>query len=559
MAGLLFSESFIIRLSSYQTENPVKKLLLFLLCAITLLPFQSCRKGDPSWDTGIVLPLAHASLTIDNLMRDSLRADTNFDGSVKLVYSTKFLGLNTDTILNIPDTTIKNSYNSPITINNLTPGYQLTPVTPNQTTFGVSTAQLVFAVLDQGTMLLHLQNDIRKRVVVRYQIPSATKNSIPFDTSFVVAAAPDSLHSRFYNAVVDLGGYTIDFTGTNHDRVNTISTIFSAVIDPTETGNTNVYPSDTVAAINTFSGIKPFYIRGYFGNETIQIGPEETGFSLFSKIQSGSIGLDSLTMSIDIDNYVGMDSRLTMNSIWSKRTSTNQTVYLNNSIIGTPININRGSYSSSWPDVIPSSYHFQFDNSNSNAKALVENLPDKLGYDVTLITNPLGNVSGNNDFLYAAHGIDATLNVEMPLNLFASQLVIADTIIPDFSSIANRENVLKGTITLNAANSFPFDATVDLYFIDAVGNVTGSVVAAPNTVLSGPVALTNGYYVSQGTTNSLLQIPLNETQTQAMLYCSKIVFVSKFDTNSNPVYAKVFPSNRLDLNLSADFDYHVGN
>jgi hypothetical protein len=559
MAGLLFSESFIIRLSSYQTENPVKKLLLFLLCAITLLPFQSCRKGDPSWDTGIVLPLAHASLTIDNLMRDSLRADTNFDGSVKLVYSTKFLGLNTDTILNIPDTTIPYEYHLPFGTLNANEGFQLTPSIPQQTTYNVNGAQLIFGVLNEGQMLVNLRNDLRRRVIVHYQIPCATLNSMPFDTSILVAAAPDSLHGVFRTVVFDLAGYNIDFTGPNHDRSNTFTTLINAQIDPTDIGFSTIYPADSVVANTTISGIKPFYIRGYFGNETIQIGPEETGFSLFSKIQSGSIGLDSLTMSIDIDNYVGMDSRLTMNSIWSKRTSTNQTVYLNNSIIGTPININRGSYSSSWHDVIPSSYHFQFDNSNSNAKALVENLPDKLGYDVTLITNPLGNVSGNNDFLYAAHGIDATLNVEMPLNLFASQLVIADTILPDFSSIANRENVLKGTITLNAANSFPFDATVDLYFIDAVGNVTGSVVAAPNTVLSGPVALTNGYYVSQGTTNSQLQIPLNETQTQAMLYCSKIVFVSKFDTNSNPVYAKVFPSNRLDLNLSADFDYHVGN
>jgi hypothetical protein len=69
----------------------------------------------------------------------------------------------------------------------------------------------------------------------------------------------------------------------------------------------------------------------------------------------------------------------------------------------------------------------------------------------------------------------------------------------------------------------------------------------------------SGYYVSQGFSNSQVLVPLNETQTQALLNSSKIVFLSKFDTNSNPVYAKIFGSNRLDLNLSADFDYRVGN
>jgi hypothetical protein len=538
----------------------VKKLLAFLLTGILLLHFQACRKdGGASWDTGIVLPIAHASLSIDNLLTDTL-STTNPDGSVQIVYSTKFLGLDLDTLFNIPDTTIANVYHIPFGFANVQNGdYLIAPSTPAQTTFAVNNVQLVYGVLDNGLMSLHLQNDIRKRVVVRYQIPCATLNGNPFDTTFTIAAAPDSLHSTFVNAVINLFSYTIDFTGVNHDRANTITTAFTAQIDPTDIGQTTLYPADTVSASNTFSEIKPYYIRGYFGNETQHIGPEETGFSLFQRVQSGSIGLDALTMSLDIDNYIGMDARLTINNIWSKRTATNQTVYLNNSIISTPININRGVYSSTWPDVIPSSYNFTFDNNNSNAKALVENMPDKLGYDVTLVTNPLGNVSGNNDFLYAAHGIDATLNVSMPLSLFADQLVIADTIIPNFSSFTNKENILKGTLTLNAANSFPFDAAIDIYFIDALGNVTGSVVAQPNVITSGPVSLVSGYYVSQGFSNSQVLIPLNETQTQALLNSSKIVFLSKFDTNSNPVYAKIFGSNRLDLNLSADFDYRIGN
>ena len=87
----------------------------------------------------------------------------------------------------------------------------------------------------------------------------------------------------------------------------------------------------------------------------------------------------------------------------------------------------------------------------------------------------------------------------------------------------------------------------------------GSVVAASNLITSGPVVLTNGYFVSQGFSNSVLNIPLSETQTQALFHSSKIVFVSRFDTNSNPAFAKIYGSNRLDLNLSADFDYRIGN
>jgi hypothetical protein len=538
----------------------VKRFLSFLIIGAGFFQFSACKRdGGPSWDTGIVLPLAHASLSIDNLLADSLSV-ANADGSVKLVYSTKFLGLQTDTLFNIPDTTISNLYALPLGYATLADSsYLIPPNTNNQTAFGITTVQLLSGILSSGTMSLRLQNDMRKRVEVRYQIPCATLNSMPFDTSFILPAAPDSLHSTFVTAIISLAGYQIDFSGINHDRVNTITTSFTARIDPTDLGYSTIYPSDTVAAINTFSGIKPYYIRGYFGNQTLQIGPDETDFSLFKKIQSGTIGLDSLKMSISIDNYIGMDSRLTINGIWSHNTHTNQTVHLNNSVMGTPINVNRAQYSNSWLPVIPSSYNFVFDNSNSNAKALVENLPDKLGYDVTLITNPLGNVSGNNDFLFSQYGINAMLNVEMPLNLFADQLVITDTVVPDFSSVNNEENILKGTLSLYAANSFPFDAAIDVYFLDVNGNVTGSVVSQPNVISSGPVAMSGGYLVSVGFSNSLVRIPLTESETQALFHSSKIVFVSKYDTNSNPAYAKIFESNRLDLKLSADFDYRIGN
>jgi len=538
----------------------VKRTLILLFTCISLLQFNACKRDTgPSWDVGIVLPLAHASLSIDGLLTDSLTT-TNADGSIKLVYSTKFLGLETDTLFKFPDTTVANVFHLPIGYANLAPGtFLIPPSTPTQTEFNVSNVEIVMGILTDGLMTMKFKNDIRKRVIVQYQIPCATLNSIPFSVTFLIPAAPDSLNSSIANNTVSLAGYTIDFTGTNNDRVNTITTLFTAQIDPTEIGNTTIYPSDTVSANSAFSNIKPYYIRGYFGNETIQIGPEETSFSLFNQIQSGSIGLDSLKMSVGITNYLGVDSRLTFNGIWSRNTNTNQTVQLNNSLIGNPININRGVLTSSWLPVIPSTYNFTFDNSNSNAKALIENLPHKLGFDVTLVTNPLGNVSGNNDFFFSDYGIEATLDVEIPLNLFADQLVITDTVIPNFSSITFKENILKGKLTLIAANSFPFDAAIDLYFIDVNGNTIGSLVSQPNTINSGPVTLSGGYLVSTGTANSQLTIPLSESQTSDMLNCEKIVFKANFDTNSNPVYTKIFASNHLDINLSADFDYRIGN
>lgn len=536
---------------------PVKKLLLTL--PLIALLAGACRKdGGPSWDTGLVLPLAHASMSLDHLVTDSLLS-TNADGTMKFVYTTTFSDLSTDTLFDIPDTTISNLYAMPFQNFPLNGGdaFPIPPSTP--VTFNVNTVQLVNGVLSAGYLNVVLRNDIRRKIVVRYQIPCASKNNVTFDTSFVVPAAPDSLNHTFMNVSINLSGYSIDFTGPNNNQVNTMTTQISASIAIGELPTT-VYQNETVGAITTFTGIRPFYIRGYFGNQTVQVGPEESGLDFFNRIVSGTLGLDSLTMTLHIDNYVGMDSRLTVNSIWSRNSRTNNTVYLNHSVIGTPINVNRGQYSNNWPPVIPSSYNYVFNNGNSNAKALAENLPDKLGYDLTLVTNPLGNVSGNNDFFYSGFGINAQLSLELPVSFYADRLTLQDTVETNFTSVKNKEDILQGTLTLYAQNSFPFSATVQIYLLDGNNQITDSIVAQPNVISAGIFAPASGNYLfTNGFNSSEIQIPLSPAQTQSLLHSSNVVFKTVFDTNSAPSYVKVYSTNRLDLQLTADFDYHFGN
>ncbi|HLG04325.1 MAG TPA: hypothetical protein VI731_12075 [Bacteroidia bacterium] len=535
----------------------MKKLLFILLAALPAL-FSSCRKGSPSWETGLLFPIAYGSISIDNLITDSLITE-GADGSVRLVYSTKIAGL-TDSLFEIPDTSIINSYNIPFGSVIFNPGDWITPTNnPTQTTYALGNVELVMGILSEGIITLQLKNDIRRRVILNYEIPCASINGDPFDTSFVVNAAPDSLNASYLTAVIDLSGYTFSFTGTNNNMVNTITTIFSARIDPTETLPVTVYNTDSVAAINTFGGIKPYYIRGYFGSETTMAGPEETGMSFFNRVQSGAIGLDSLTMNLRLTNYIGMDARITVNSLWSRNTRTGQSVYMNNSMIGAPINVDRATYATGTPPSNPSVYNFSFNNANSNAKALVENMPDKLGYAISILTNPLGNVSGNNDFFFANYGIDAQLDVELPLNFYADQLVFEDTMEMSFASVENKEKILRGHLTLLASNSFPFTAGLQVFLMDANNQVLDSIIPLPGIINSGATMSVNNYIVSAGFSNTQIHIPLNESQTQALLNSTRLIFRATFDTNSAPGYVKIYSTNRLDLQLTADFDYFIGD
>src|SRR4030095_9655882 len=75
--------------------------------------FFSCKKGvesRPSWDASILAPLLESSLSINDLLADSL-IQTNSDNSVSLVFSNPLYHLSlTDQAVDIPDTTIRAAF-----------------------------------------------------------------------------------------------------------------------------------------------------------------------------------------------------------------------------------------------------------------------------------------------------------------------------------------------------------------------------------------------------------------------------------------------------------------
>jgi len=64
---------------------------------VILLLFFSCRKDfeRPNWDVDLLAPLVKTSLTLDNLLPDSVLV-TNPDTSLKIVYQTSLFDIDMD-------------------------------------------------------------------------------------------------------------------------------------------------------------------------------------------------------------------------------------------------------------------------------------------------------------------------------------------------------------------------------------------------------------------------------------------------------------------------------
>jgi hypothetical protein len=536
--------------------NNIIRTFLFSLSILILL--SSCQRGGTSWDTDITTPIFKTSFGINNLIADSLLSK-NPDSSLSLVYKSSLYNLAFDSLIHIPDTTIKYAYVLPLPTYTFNCGQPITPSPPantTQTTYPLHGVGLKTAILRSGIMGVNILNKVRKRIKIQYQIPSATFNG----TSFKIVAwvdgrvgnTPGHLYTEY-----DLSGYTIDMSGPAHNSINTVVTSVDAWIDPSlpATDTVNVTNFDALEINSSFQKMVPEYAKGYFGQTVQNVGPSENSFPIFSKITSGSLKLQSVTLQFHVENGIGADARIMIPDIYSRNTKNGSTVHLSGPIINNPINLNRAIETFSTPPVTPSFYSVSLNNSNSNIKALIENLPDKIGYQLGIYPNPLGNVSGFNDFVFYGYGINAGLDLTIPLSVVANNLTLADTLPVNFDKVSsNVDRLHKCNLTLYSANGFPFTANVQLYTVDLYNSVSDSLIGSNTLIDEAPVDMN---YKAIDQRQTILQIPVPSMKVFHLIHAKKLIIVAKFNTSSKPNFIKIYDDYRIDFRLSGDFNYTI--
>ena len=523
----------------------------FLLLFIAPLLFSSCRKEmeKPSWDTDILAPLITASMNINNILPDSI-LQANADSSLKIVFNNELYKIDIDTLFNIGDTTIHNGYALPIGTS-LSPGQVIPFPSSTSTTYALPGIELKKIIIKSGYVTFKVKSKIREVTTFTYGIPCATLAGVPFLKPITVPARVGSTPG-VYNQTFDLSGYVIDLTGPSGTQINTIYTSLTGQVSASATDTVWVAPADSLVIDNTFFDIVPFYAKGYFGNNIYNVGPSESAFTLFDRIVDGTLQLEDVDFNFKIENPIGMDARLYVNNISSINTRTATTINLTNSMIGTPININRAAESGGI--IYPTYANFPLNTTNSNIKPMIENLPNKFGYSMQIITNPLGNISGSNDFIYSDRLLKASLDMEIPLSFVANNLTLADTLDLNILQTDGTQNIHEGTITLFANNGFPFDAQLQLYLLNESNVVTDSIFGYANTIVEAPI---NASLRVIGKKLTKITIPISESKMNLLYDTKKVVMKVKFNTSAQPQYIKIYSEYSIDVKLVGDFNYTV--
>ncbi|HEY0261692.1 MAG TPA: hypothetical protein VGB95_01605, partial [Chitinophagales bacterium] len=201
------------------------------ICALFLL-LTSCRKDDKTnWDTNLLAPLASTSLSISDLVKDSL-AEVNSDNTVNLVFRSTIYELNlADQYIHIPDTSIGQ--------------------TVRVDSMAIAEIPIIYIeTLGQLAYALSISSNPLQQYYGNYLL-SNIGNTITIPAINGFALAPITFDASTYFETMTLSQGTLDYFLTNHLPIPITNLIFIATNHNTGT----VIVSDTVPYIAPYDSV----------------------------------------------------------------------------------------------------------------------------------------------------------------------------------------------------------------------------------------------------------------------------------------------------------------
>lgn len=484
-------------------------------------------------------PILNTSLRLSNLIPDSL-INTNPDNSLNIVYNHIIDALNNGEIYTIPNDTSLNFFNygfiNPIPFS---PGAQF-PVVTSEIIIDNNDSKISEMGIKSGKVKYRLTNQVTENLIYEAFIPgSADANGNVFRESIMIPKAsggvPGIIESEF-----DLSGYTFDLTGANGASYNRIEVKSYITVDP---NGSTVYISsqDSVFYESIISQIRPEYAKGYLGQDFIN-GSSTNSLSIFKLIKNGTIDLDKVTLDLNLKNYAGADLQVKLNEL--KAINNQSSLALNHSIINQQINLSRATIIND--AIIPTVQTFNLNEQNSNIDAFIELLADSVLYDLDLNINPLGDISGGNDFLFLDQTVQLGLDLKIPLSLITNNLTLVDTI----SYSANNNNISEGVFDLIAENSFPFDANVQLYILDQNNLIIDSLFNQ-SFIYGGTL---NGSGIVDQPRKTVINSTIPVEKMKKLNDGDQLVVKAIFNTTGSS-FVSIYDQYSLDLLLIGDFNF----
>ena len=433
-----------------------------LLIATVYLALTSCKKQATSWDTELGAPLINDTLDLSKLI-DNHTLVGNANGTLDLDLTKTILDLGLADIVSIPDTQVVQVFNPTIALN-VPAGFNVFNETEEHT-IDIPGVQLKKIRVYSGKIDLKVYNPLPTSVTFNVTLPGVYNNGLLFQQSLTVGAG-DNANPTVGTGSLDLSGYEMDLRGINGISFNILQASVVAITDPTGPA-VSVTPAQQFKVEATLKDIALDYARGYFGN---QVFSDTSGLTVdyLNNIVSGLVDVNNIQLSLSLSNGMKVPVKSELTLIENVNSAGNS-VALSAPCIGQDLYL--APAVGSWDNLTPSTQQIQINSQNSNVEQVFENLGAtmNLGYKITI--NPNGNVNGGWDEIFSTSRLKVDLHAQMPLQLQADQLTLADTFAVSLTQNTAKTHVTGGYFQLDASNAFPMQCQMKLSFLDANSQV----------------------------------------------------------------------------------------
>lgn len=513
----------------------MQRVVLFILVILVL----GCKKEPTSWNTSNSGPLIKTTLGIHDLIADSLLS-IGEDDLVSIVYSNELINYGVDSLVEVEDDTIANSFSIfPVSELQVNSGQQFF----NQSevlSFEQVDAALRRALIGEGSLKLNAQSDIDGDILFRVVIPNAIRNGVSFEYEAIIPSGTSNTPG-ILDDTADLSGYDLDLTGVSGNTYSEIEVLYSLTV-PGYEEQVTVFSFNEVLMEITFDGLELEFVEGFLGSEEIEFN-DKAYFESVPELNQAIINLDEASLNLSLVNGFGVDLQTVLFSVKAENSATGNQVDLNHSIIGSSINLNRAALHQGIPD--PSERSFLIDHTNSNVLDFLEVIPDSLSVTGRVELNPFGNISNYNDFASAQSTFKCIAALEIPLRTSFSNLILRDSSTIDWSE----ENQIQKTIFyLHSKSTFKANATIDLRVVDGSGNV---LINLSDYILDGLPPIIPGADGSGQETHTLA-FELGEAEMETLSQADQIITELRFETTNYPDLVEIRSTDSIDLLISAD-------
>lgn len=519
-----------------------------LFCLLWLL-FFGCRKSTTAnWDLDLTVPVVNSLLNIKNFVSDSLFEADN-TGLLSVTINREIAAIKLDSLISLPDTTLPIALTNTFFALPFEIGQAITTFPPAELKFNISNGvKMKRVIIRKGFMTVKFSNFLTQPVDLIYKIPSATLNGQPLTVSETVKTGTNSLVRNY-----DLAGYSLNMRGISGQIYNTIVQTYTFALSTTATSSLLINTNDGARIDVTYSDIVPEYVEGYFGQQTIDIKQDTANLGLSENFRASNFMLSDATMDFTILNEFGAEFTAVLDNNKSINTPDNTTILLNNNQLSN-INVNRASKVGS--TIYPSVKLLSFTPENSNITSFISNLPNKLAYKGSVSINPLGNVSGYNDFAFYNTGIRLLADINIPLRFTADYFELQSNTKVDFSGVDQLDDVKHGNFVIAATNGFPFAARLQGYMFDKDNRLLDSLFVPGANIIEGGSLNANNEVIAP--VKKDVMIPFSRQKIENLRECKTIRIVSRFIMPPNPPEIKIMEKYDIKINIVANLNYNVG-